>query len=181
MTPPYATQPHDMHCISAASSQTLRGPLATVLLNTPESPSNGRSPQGVSKFKGKGLEPCHSATCVDTADKTMDRVHTRGLTEDLRGDSIDYARYIRRNHFKTGDRVLVWVRRDNKFSWRHGVVPNLRHMRPIQENGQTTYPVIYQDHPRILNYFNPAVGEILYDELLSALDKGQAASGRVVN
>ncbi|TFK91518.1 hypothetical protein K466DRAFT_313412 [Polyporus arcularius HHB13444] len=77
-------------------------------------------------------------------------------------------RYVWRLRFKTGDRVIVCVRKDGFSSWKHGFVANLHDMPPISTgNGQYAYPVIYQKDPRALDYFKSSQGTILYDAVLS--------------
>ncbi|KAI0327977.1 hypothetical protein GY45DRAFT_1067494 [Cubamyces sp. BRFM 1775] len=80
------------------------------------------------------------------------------------------ARYIRKAHFQSGDRVLVNVTTDDdRSTWRHGVVPDLRqNPRSVIGADRYLYPATYELNGQTrTERFDPHNCSILYDTLLS--------------
>ncbi|KAH9891263.1 hypothetical protein C8Q73DRAFT_117988 [Cubamyces lactineus] len=79
------------------------------------------------------------------------------------------ARYVRKAHFQSGDRVLVNIPLDDRSTWRHGVVPDLRlNPRSMIGADRYLYPATYEwKGETFTGKFDPHDCDILYDTLLS--------------
>ncbi|KAI0358789.1 hypothetical protein OH77DRAFT_1493811 [Trametes cingulata] len=82
------------------------------------------------------------------------------------------ARYVRRQAFQPGDRVLVNDHEGLRSFWRHGVIASFQEYPPRRETRESPlalYAVTFEvAEQKTTKYFSPRACGILYDTLLSA-------------